>query len=167
MVGAKKDRMSFARSRRVRRLRQRWRWLPLPLRLRAAQIRGRWAHRRTLLRLVGIAILLPVVSSIALSSSTDEPRAGELVELVTIPEDHRVLSLPVDETVPPLAPGDKIDLYLSIGGFAGTSGEIDVLSDAGLVVSVEDAAFSVAILAEEVGVVAEALRDGGVLVVRR
>ena len=151
-----------------RTLRQRWRWVPLPVRLRFAQLRSRWAHRRALLRLLGAAIVVPVVAVTALAGPEPAPSIAEAASVeVVVPEDHRVLSLPIDDRVPLLNPGDRIDLYVSVDGFAGTEGVVELLDDAGLVVSVDDASFSVAVSAGQVGSVAEAIRGGGVLVVRR
>ena len=129
-------------------------------------MRGRWMHRRRIIQLIGVAILVPVIGVGALSG--DGERVAEVENpIISIPEDHRVLSLPVDERVPPLEPGDSVDLYLAVDDFAGVDGDITLLDDVGLVVSVRESAFSLAIPNERVGTVAEAVRDGGVLVVRR
>ena len=86
---------------------------------------------------------------------------------VAVPSDHRVLSMPIDERVPLLEPGDSIDLYLGTEEFAGIEGEVEVVEEPGLVTSVTDSAFSVAVPEDEVALIASALRTGGVLVVRR
>ena len=111
---------------------------------------------------------MPVIGVSALGNGGD--REGlERVDspIISIPEDHRVLSLPVDDRVPPLDPGDHVDLYLALDDFAGVNGDITLLDDIGLVVSVDESAFSLAIPKDRVGTIAEAVREGGVLVVRR
>ncbi len=87
--------------------------------------------------------------------------------IVSIPEDHRVLSLPIDEHVPPLHPGDLIDLYVSVGHVAGVDDEVVALEAPGRVVLVDDESFSLAVIDDDVAVVADALNTGTVLVVRR
>lgn len=153
---------------RGRTLRQRWRWVPLPMRLRFAQLRSRWMHRRRIVQLIGAAVFVPILAVSALGGSGNEqtPRAGTS-PVISIPDDHRVLSLPIDERVPPLEPGDRVDLYLTVDGFAGTTRDITQLEDVGTVVSTDEASFSLAISDVSVGVVAEAVGNGGVLVVRR
>ena len=123
-------------------------------------------HRRRIVQMLCVAALAPIIAINALGGPQSNGTPDES-PVIVVPDDHRVLSLPIDGQTPPLESGDRIDLYLSIPGFAGNEGEIELLDDVGLVVSVGDAAFSVAVAAEQVGAVAEAIRGGGVLVVRR
>lgn len=106
---------------------------------------------------------MTVVGANALSGSAEDE--ADQVGIVAVPEDHRVLAMPIDERVPPLAAGDLVDLYLA--EVTGIDDSIGVLDDPGLVISVDESAFSVALLESDVGLVADAIRNGGVLVVRR
>ena len=146
-----------------RRLRQRWRWVPLPVRLKVAQLRGRLAHRRVVVR-VAVAIL---VGAVVVGLVARPTPAVQQVEQVTIPNDHRVLSMPIDERVPRLEPGDQIDLYLGTDGLARVDDEISIIDEPGIITLVTESAFSVAVPETAVVTIAAALRDGGVLVVRR
>lgn len=144
-----------------RRLRQRWRWVPLSLRLRFAQVRNRLFHQRVLIRL---AVVVTVgVGAIFFEA---EPSVDGDAD-VAVPDGHRVLSMPVDELVPLLEPGDAIELYLGTESPGGASAGVDALEDPGLVVSVTESAFSVAVPSRHVRPIAVALREGNVLVVRR
>lgn len=119
-------------------------------------------HRRALLRVMALVAGGVVVGALMLSPdpAVDDP-------VVPIPDDHRVLSLPIDEHVPPLHPGDLIDLYVSAGTVAGVDEDVVALDEPGRVISVGEDAFSLAVVNDEVGVVADALNTGTVLVVRR
>lgn len=153
----------FRRRTPGRRLRQRWRWVPLSARLKGAQLRSRLGHRRAILRAAVAVVGIVLVGSTLVEA---EPEA-EVASEISIPEDHRVLSIAIDERVPPLEPGDLVDLYLGMGGFAGTEGEVDAMDEPGLVISIADASFTVAVPDDEVGSLATALSSGSVLVVRR
>ena len=91
---------------------------------------------------------------------------GSAVE-IAVPAEHSVLSVAVDERVPPLEPGDVIDLYLRMAGFAGAEGEITKPTEPSLVIATSPAALTVAVPDAEVPDVAAALSVGSVLVVRR
>lgn len=156
-------RQMFRRRTPGRRLRQRWRWVPLSARLKGAQLRSRLGHRRAILRAAVAVVGIVLVGSTLVEA---EPEA-EVASEISIPEDHRVLSIAIDERVPPLEPGDLVDLYLGMGGFAGTEGEVDAMDEPGLVISIADASFTVAVPDDEVGPLATALSSGSVLVVRR
>ena len=78
-----------------------------------------------------------------------------------------MLSLPIAEHVPPLRAGDLIDLYVSVGQVVGIDEEVVALDEPGLVVSVSEDAFSLAVIDDDVAAVADALNTGSVLVVRR
>ena len=78
-----------------------------------------------------------------------------------------MLSLPIDEHVPPLRAGALIDLYVSVGQVVGIDEEVVALDEPGLVVSVSEDAFSLAVIDDDVAAVADALNTGSVLVVRR
>ncbi len=90
----------------------------------------------------------------------------DVVEVI-VPNDYRVLSLPIDERVPELEPGDRIDLYLETVEAVGVAGAVEALDDAGIVTAVDESAFSVAVAESNIARIAAALRGKGVLVVRR
>ena len=92
--------------------------------------------------------------------------AGES-ETVVVQDDQRVLSMPIDERVPQLEPGDEIDLYLGTDSSARADDTVVPLDEPGIVTSVRESSFSVAVPEHSVARIAAALRNGGVLVVRR
>ena len=147
----------------TRRLRQRWRWVPLPVRLKAAQLRARVGHRRGILKMAGLVVVIVVLATrlSGASSSTDSDAQ------IAVPEGHSVLSIAVDDGVPPLKSGDLIDLYLSVPGFAGTEAEITKPVEPSAVISSTPDALIVAVPDDEVAAVAAAISAGSVLVVRR
>ena len=156
----------FARSGRT--LRQRWRWVPLSVRLRFAQARCRFGQRWSIVRLLVVAVVGPIfVVRLLGASAADSTIEHGGAAGPAKPDDHRVLSLPIDERVPRLDAGDRIDLYLTMDDVVGPGSVTEVLDDAGLVMSVNESAFSVAVDEDDVAMVANAIRSGGVLVVRR
>ena len=127
--------------------------------------------------LVASIATVVVISVLAGSEPTDENTiaggtvvggtgAGERATVV-VQDDHRVLSMPIDERVPQLEPGDEIDLYLGTDSSARADDTVVPLDEPGIVTSVRESSFSVAVPEHSVARIAAALRNGGVLVVRR
>lgn len=155
------------RGARVRRVRQRWRWVPLAVRLRFAQIRNRWMHRRGLRRALFVAVCTVAV---VVMVNWDSAASRHDAAVVSVPEGHRVVSVPKNDRVPPLVVGDEVDFYLAPvlgGGFERSEAGVDVLTEPGIVVMIEDDALAVAVPEAVVVPLVSSVANDAVLLVRR
>ncbi len=119
--------------------------------------------------LAGLAIAIVVFAL----SSAQAPADNEIVTDApgpAVPADHRVVSVPLSDRVPPLAEGDEVDLYFDAPESAVdqfTLRGTELASESGIVLSITESALAIAVPHESMGTLASAITDGSVLVVRR
>lgn len=124
-------------------------------------------HRRALKR-VALASIVIVAMTVSVNVSDDAGQANASV--LAVPQGHRVVSVPIDETIPPLGVGDEIDFYLAPTIRAGLESDVagvTVLPEPGVVVAIEGEALAVAVPEEVIATLLASLAEDAVLVVRR
>lgn len=127
----------------------------------------RWAHRRAFKRLaLGVIVAIVVTTTMVNRAEV----AHEDVLAVAVPEGHRVVSVPIDEKVPPLVVGDEVDIYLAPtfrGGLESDAEGVGILAEPGVVVSMEGESLAVAVPEDVIGSLVASLAEDAVLIVRR
>lgn len=150
-----------------RRIRQRWKWVPFPVRMRFVRLRNRWVHRRGAKRVAFAALLIVLFVSVAAPSPND-PEVGD--SAIDLPPGHRLVSLPLGPTVPPIDVGDEVDLYIAeeIGNAFTIERSVPLLLDEpGLVLRLEQDALVLAVAETLVSELLVAISAETVLVVGR
>ena len=120
------------------------------------------------LRRVLVGAVLVALSMMALTPRSEVGQQD--LTTASVPDGHRVVSVPIDDNIPPLSVGDEVDFYVAPtlgGGLESEVAGVEALTEPGVVVSIEGEALAVAVSEDVIARLVTSLAEDAVLIVRR